>query len=39
MAAGLLADRSLIEERQEGLFYRGGEQLGYQIMAVLAYAT
>jgi hypothetical protein len=37
--AGLLADPSLVEEGREGLFYGGGEQLGYQIMAVLAYAT
>jgi hypothetical protein len=37
--AGLLADPSLVEDGREGLFYGGGEQLGYQIMAVLAYAT
>jgi hypothetical protein len=37
--AGLLADPSLVEDGREGLFYGGGKQLGYQIMAVLAYAT
>ena len=36
---GLFAHPSLVEEGQEGLFYGGGEQLGYQIMAVLAYAA
>jgi ammonia channel protein AmtB len=37
--AGLLADPSFVGEGQEGLFYGGGKQLGYQIMALLAYAT
>lgn len=37
ICAGLLADPRFVAVGQEGLFYGGGKQLGYQIMAVLAY--
>jgi len=37
--AGLLADPRFVAEGQKGLFYGGGKQLGYQIMAVVAYGV
>jgi len=40
LMAGVLADPAFVgDDGQEGLFYGGGKQLGYQIMAILAYGT
>jgi ammonia channel protein AmtB len=40
LMASFLADPSFVQEGQEGVFYGGdGKQLGYQIMAVAAYAA
>mmetsp|Transcript_17167 Transcript_17167/g.39796 ORF Transcript_17167/g.39796 Transcript_17167/m.39796 type:complete len:208 (+) Transcript_17167:377-1000(+) len=35
--AGLLADPDFVEDGDEGLFYGGGKQLGYQIMGIAVY--
>jgi ammonia channel protein AmtB len=35
---GFFADPSFVTDGQEGVFYGGGKQLGYQIMAVMAYS-
>ena len=39
ICAGLFAVPEFVSEGQEGLFYGGGKQLGYQIAAVFAYTA
>lgn len=36
---GFFADPSFVSDGQEGIFYGGGKQLGYQIIAVMAYCS